>query len=319
VTRLARPHDRFFKALMGHKDAAEALFRERLPAELVALLASGPPEPADPAFVDGRLRESASDRLFRLRLREDTTLIVSCLVEHKSTPEPRVALQVLRYMVCIWEREDRDLGGKGLLSPITPLLVYHGAEPWNVPCSFLKLVKLDRPLGAKALDFEMIVVDLGQIDDATLSHNPTLRAGLLELKYATRPAMQRLMLGAILEALKLAPEFLPTGLVYIMETYSSIDRAFLLGEVRRVMPEHEETVMSIAAQEWKAEWKAEGQAEGRAEGRAEALLSILERRFGPLPEGARVRVAAATASEVDVWLDRVIDSPTLDAVIGATH
>jgi hypothetical protein len=81
------------------------------------------------------------------------------------------------------------------------------------------------------------------------------------------------------------------------------------------MPEHEETAMSIAAQEWKAEWKAEGQAEGRAE----ALLRILERKFGPLPEGARVRVAAATASDVDAWLDRVIDSPALDAVIGATH
>jgi hypothetical protein len=94
-----------------------------------------------------------------------------------------------------------------------------------------------------------------------------------------------------------------------MSTYT-LDRAYLLGEVRRVMPEHEETVRSIAAQE---------RAEGWTQGRANALLQILEHRFGPLVEDVRELIAVASSTEVDGWLDRAIDASTLDAVFGTKH
>jgi hypothetical protein len=296
---------------MAHEDASEALLRERLPPELVAQLAREPPEVVDASFIDDGLRESAADRLFRLRLRRKRPLFVDCLVEHKSAPDPRVALQVLRYMVRIWEGEERESGGKAKLPSIVPLLVYHGAEPWNASPHFLALVEPGYSSVPKPLDFEMVVVDLGEIDDASLSSNPTLRAGLLALKYSTREAMQRARLGGILKAMKQAPKLVPVGLAYIMATYRRIDRAFLLGEVRRVMPEYEEAMLSIAAREWKAE--------GRAEARVEILLQILEHRFGPLAENARARIAGATTAEVDAWLGRAMDAPTLDAAYGDPH
>src|SRR3990172_6457355 len=59
VTGNAHPHDMLFKALMAHRDAADALLRERLPPQLVALLADGPPDPAEAAFIDDHLRGSA--------------------------------------------------------------------------------------------------------------------------------------------------------------------------------------------------------------------------------------------------------------------
>jgi hypothetical protein len=93
------------------------------------------------------------------------------------------------------------------------------------------------------------------------------------------------------------------------------------------MPENEDVVMSIAAREWKAEWKAEGKREGVIEGRRvgvlegrrEALLQILERRFGPLSEETRLRIAAASAGQIDAWFDRAIDAPALGAVFLTAH
>jgi hypothetical protein len=49
---IAQPHDRFFKALMASPHAANALFRERLPRELVEELTDAPPEPVETTFVD---------------------------------------------------------------------------------------------------------------------------------------------------------------------------------------------------------------------------------------------------------------------------
>jgi predicted transposase/invertase (TIGR01784 family) len=310
VTGIAHPHDRFFKVVMTHPEAAAALLRERLPRELVGMLADEPPRPLDASFIDDHLRGSASDRLFSLRLSEGESFVNS-LIEHKSTPDPDVAFQLLRYMVRIWEGTEREGGAARKKPPIIPMVVYHGAAPWKVPKSFLGLVDPCQGLGSRLLDFEMTVVDLGEIDDDCLSRNPTLHAGLLELKYATRASLQRAKLGMILGALRLVPWLVQAGVVYILETFESIDRAFLLGEVRRVMPEYEDVVMSIAAQEWKAEWKAEG--------KQEALMRILERRFGPLPEETRLRIVAATAGQIDAWIDRAIDAPALGAVFDLAH
>lgn len=59
--------------------------------------------------------------------------------------------------------------------------------------------------------------------------------------------------------------------------------------------------------------------EGRVEGRAEMVLRLLVRRFRVVPEEVRSRVQAASEAELEVWLDRVVDAPTLEAVVAASH
>ena len=329
ATGLIKPHDRFFKAVLDEPKAALALFRERLPAVLAEQLADEPPKLVEGSFISPLLKELFSDRLYELALKGGGRLFVYCVVEHKSTPEPRVALQFLRYLVEVWEHLARQTKGK--LPQVVPLLVYHGEKPWSVEPLFQALVDQGALLGVKALDFEMAVVDLGAIDDEALSGDPTLRAGLLGLKYATHEADQQRGLGAFLEALTATPSIISQALSYIIVAYRQVDRALLLEKVRRVMPEYEEEMLSKAAREWLAEGRdqgrqegrqegrAQGRQEGRAEGRVEALVRILERRFGPLPETARERVTAGSSTDLDCWLDRALDATSLEGVFGPAH
>ena len=60
----------------------------------------------------------------------------------------------------------------------------------------------------------------------------------------------------------------------------------------------------------------EGRVEGRVEGEAALLLRILERKFHPLPESARQRIAAADAETPLVWGERVLDANSLEEVWG---
>lgn len=64
------------------------------------------------------------------------------------------------------------------------------------------------------------------------------------------------------------------------------------------------------------EGKDEGREEGRVEGEAAVVRRLLERRFGPLPESARNRLAAADADTLLVWADRLLDAATLEDVFG---
>jgi flagellar biosynthesis/type III secretory pathway protein FliH len=70
--------------------------------------------------------------------------------------------------------------------------------------------------------------------------------------------------------------------------------------------------------EGRAEGRAEGLAEGLTEGRFEARISILERqlarRFGSLTAAQRERLRDGTEVELELWADRVIDAPDIEAV-----
>ena len=60
--------------------------------------------------------------------------------------------------------------------------------------------------------------------------------------------------------------------------------------------------------------KEEGVQQGVQQGRAGLLIHLLTHRFGPLPEDTHQRLEQATAEEIDVWADRVLEANSLDQV-----
>ena len=67
--------------------------------------------------------------------------------------------------------------------------------------------------------------------------------------------------------------------------------------------------MSVLAQE-----REQGRAEGTAEAKAETLLRLLDRRFRSVPEPYHAQVLAADATQLDTWIDAVLDAENIEAV-----
>jgi hypothetical protein len=61
----------------------------------------------------------------------------------------------------------------------------------------------------------------------------------------------------------------------------------------------------------------EGMERGMERGQARTLARQLARRFGPLPAETLARLDQATPAQLDLWTDRVLDAPTLQAVLDA--
>ncbi len=334
-------HDALFRVLVEDPDRAATLLREYLPKALSARMADAPPKLLDGTYVDEHSRMTQSDRLFEVKLKDGPPALIYTLVEHKSAPEPGTPLQLLGYMLRIWTRYAAGKPAKlRALPPIVPLVFFHGRNTWTIPLDFGEMVQADADTAAFVPSFRYALHDLGSGPQEALSGAAPIRAVLSALRYVQRnDVVTREVLTAILRDL-------PDGSVlerivfrYIVEKYE-----VPLDDVEAVLENTKQdggkALMGTIAETWEkqgeakglaagealgrekgkveglAEGEARGEARGRAEGEAKSLMRLLVKRFGPLPQPVIAQIAAGSIEELDRWVDRVLDAPTLEAVFG---
>jgi predicted transposase/invertase (TIGR01784 family) len=314
----SNPHDALFRALVDDIDRAAAMIRDHLPADLTALLADTPPRLRDATFVDEELRSSQSDRLFEVSLRDGRPALLYVLLEHKSTPDPRTPLQLLGYMVRIWDRyASREAARLAALPPIIPLVFYHGERPWTVATSILDCIDATDEVKAHLRDLRYILRDLGPIAYEQLSRQQALRAGLGALKFAFAKGLTPDLLVQVLRDLPDGDALETQILVYIVAVYDTA-AATLTQALAQAKPGREGLLMPTIAQEWIKQGKDEGWAQGKAEGwaeaKAESILLVLETRFGPATPEVREGVRRTAPDHLDRLFQRALTAQSLDAV-----
>ena len=317
----ATPHDALFRALLADPARADTLVREYVPPAVAAELSATPIEPVDASFVDPILHQSQSDRLFEARLKGGGKAFVYVLLEHKARPAAGTALQMLGYMVRIWQRHAGERAERlRALPPIVPLIFYHGRERWSEPLSVTEMIAGEGELGSFARRLRCVLHDLGERPLEELSGDAAVWSVLAALVAALRGRTEEGLLRRILSGLADGSELEMQVLSYIVRT-CELTPAELETAGRAAKPRRWEALMATVAEAWvregEARGKAVGLAEGKAEGKAETLLRLLERRFGTVPESARVRVTHGSAAQIDAWLDALLDAHSLPAVFDA--
>ena len=250
--------------------------------------------------MDEELRTTRSDCLFEMRLKTGDPAFVYALLEHKSTPDPRTPLQLLGYMVRIWERyAERDPARLRGLPPIISMVFYHGAPDWNVAPSIFDMIERHEALDALVRSMEYVLRNLGEIDTGRLSGDPAVRAALALMKYVQRTKdLDHELLADVLLDLPDGTNLEAAAMRYIFMVYE-IDRPLLENAMRLAYPENWETRMGTIAEVFvqqgeargmhrgRLEGRQEGRLEGRQAGEAIALTRLLTRRFGALPDLCR--------------------------------
>jgi predicted transposase/invertase (TIGR01784 family) len=339
MPEISNPHDRFFKRLLAHSEAAHDFIRYYLPPEVVRLLDLSTLEQQKDSFVDAELRSHFSDVLYSVQTKGGAGVHIYVLIEHKSYPELWVAFQLLRYMVRIWEG---DLEREKRLLPIIPVVLYHGVAKWQVPPTLWGLVEGPEEMRPYVPDYRYWLCDLSAYSDEEIKGAVLLQMGLLTLKYILRDDLgahlaQIFGLGTELARQETGLEYLETLLRYLTRGTDKIEAEELREAVEATIPEGGALMATIAAK-WKeegrqeglaiaAKWKEEGRKEGLEEGLEQGLekglkqgalrqlLRVLEHRFGPVPRGVEARLQALSAARLETLLDIALDAASLDEFI----
>lgn len=301
------PHDTFFRRILARPEKAAEFLRWYLPAPIVAELDLNEVSYADTAFADAKLRKHFSDLLLRVRLRKGGEAYVLILLEHKSAPDPRVAIQVLRYAALLWDQSPLPL------PLIIPVVVYHGAEKWRVGKKFSDLFGA-LPAGRHWLrylpDFEYHLCDLSQYADDELHGKDGLAAQLKLLKYIFRPELTERLPNIISEFEQTVPatrvlEEIGTMLNYLEYAGRPDEKVLnrLRAELELTEDDHKAArafLFKLARAYGVPELTGEAIAfeDAERQGMAVMALSLLEHNLGKLKPAAVKKVQKLAASEL---------------------
>jgi len=168
-----QPHDKLFKASFSDPVNAAAFLRWQLPDAVAGAIDWETLRLESGSFVDSHYRHSESDLLFAACAESECCIYL--LFEHLSTPDPALALRLLRYMVRIWEGILVGGASPPRLPVILPVVLVQHARTWrsrppSPPC-------LDLPQGlADALrsfipEFAFALAQLAALPFAAIRRN----------------------------------------------------------------------------------------------------------------------------------------------------
>ncbi len=185
----------------------------------------------DAGAIDRNLRRRFADRLFSVEVSEQIVRSLGMqsnrvyglvLIDHKSSEEPHVLVQMLGYIVRIWEN---SLENNQPLVPIIPWVIYNGVSPWRTARSLDQLIPVPESWKRYVPGLELAILDISRMDDATMAGDPILQVALTLLKYGRTTELDAIlrtlyqMLAQILSQQQ-ARDLLNTIRVYVMSVNS---------------------------------------------------------------------------------------------------
>ena len=256
----------------------------------------------------------------------DRPLYIYLLLEHKSHPWRWVGLQLLGYLVRIWELHRKQHPKADKLPPILPLVLYHGRS-WRIAPNFQALIEgLDEELRPYVPEFRYQLHDLSHWDDQAIKGEVLTRLALLSLKHVFDPDPK----ARLQEILLLIRDILQRETA--LEIVELILR-YYVQSTQRLGEEEVKAILKVTAtgEDWmqtfidryieegerrgeKRGEKLRGKTEGIQFGEAAVLLRLIELKFGTISERDRRRIESADAETLLKWSERVLSAESLNQV-----
>ena len=322
---MATPHDRLAKAVFSDPAQAAVVFRAVLPPALLRQLDLSAAELQDSLFTDDALKERRADLVFRVPLRDGGEVYLLTLLEHQSSVDLVMPARMHVYAGRAIDRILQRHRAPSVIPAVIPVVIYHGAAPWNAPTTLTDLYQLPEEARA-ALEgivpsLRLLIDDLSQVADEELRQRPgpvLARCALIVMRHAqdllTARDPARVLrslaqsLGDLLQRVRER-----TGRTVIFRYILEITEVEL-AEGERILVEAmpdpvKEDVVTLADQ-----LRAQGHQEGRLEGKRGVVLRLLHKRFGSLTPAQEQRVAHGADDQLEVWVDRLLSAANLDEV-----
>jgi predicted transposase/invertase (TIGR01784 family) len=204
-------------------------------------------------YIDKELSEHFSDILYKIKISGKNSYIY-LLFEHKSYQDEWIGFQLLRNMIKIWEGYKKQNKRAKKLPIIVPLVIYHGAEKWNVENSITPLFEEIPGTKPYIPDFKAEVFDISHIPDDRIKGEILLRVHLLIQKYIFKPELfekleEIFKLLITLSSKTKATEYLEVMIRYLTASIESKKSENLKTEIGKVI-KFGGDIMPTIAEKW---------------------------------------------------------------------
>ncbi|WP_278386135.1 Rpn family recombination-promoting nuclease/putative transposase [Stutzerimonas kunmingensis] len=327
--------DASYKLLFSAPEVVRDLVLGFIPDEWLHSLDYSTLEKVPGSYVTDDLRHRADDVIWRVKA-EGSWVYLYLLIEFQSRVDPWMAVRMMTYVGLLYQ----DLIRRGevlpdrKLPPVLPIVLYNGDAKWTAATDIAQLIPKAPGLVAKYLPkLEYLLIDENQYGEADLAGLKNLVAAIIRFEHPENEQALLKLIDLVNEWLEGNPELKRTFAIWI--------RAVLLRQSKNTLAlpkvrDLKELKMTLADRfdQWAQQHEQKGMQAGMQAGlqagmqkgieqgiekgieKGEALVlqKLLIKRFGPLPADLSAQIGAATAAQIDVWVDRVLDAQNLDEV-----
>ncbi len=295
------PHDRLFKRVMSDEANVRQLIKEFLPKELSSQIDLREMKLIPTEKIKG-YNKYYMDIAVECHI-SNTKGQVYFVFEHKSYPDPGVLLQILNYMTVTWDEQRKK---NKPLTPIIPVVIYHGSSSWNVTTHFQgQFQNIGESIKPYIPEFNYVLVDLTQIPNEEIEQRakdtPFLMASLMIMKLVALRDIEDI--AKITVIINLPEEEKLILFLYLLYTVD-VDQTTMQRIVKElggeeIMPSLAEKLMS----------------KGEIKGKQDLLIKQLRRKFGLSSSEEKIIRSVTDESKLDAAAEAVLDAKSKDEVL----
>ena len=329
-------HDTGYKELFSHPEFVEALLDGFVPQEISNLLDYSTLSSHPGHYITPLFHEKIEDAVWSLQfkaqadIQRPSRLYLYILLEFQSSVDQQMPLRMLHYSAAFYHqliKQGRVSTRRGL-PLVFPLVLYNGQRRWTPPCNMLDMLHpapamlqryqpqqayflldvSDYPSGATRNDNLLQLVF--NVENARTADD--MQQVAWQLANGIRRHPQRERIDRVLT--RWFKRFLHQNRINI--DYTAVEK------LQEIPP-----MLANRVESWFEEWKQQGLEEGRSvglkkgreEGREEGRIALLEKqfrlKFSALDDSVIQRLHNATASELELWAERILFASSVEDVM----
>ena len=307
--------DASYKLLFSAPEVVRDLVLGFIPDEWLHSLDYTTLEKVPGSYVTDDLRHRADDVIWRVKA-EGEWVYLYLLIEFQSSVDAWMAVRMMTYVGLLYQdliRRKEVLPGKKL-PPVLPIVLYNGDAKWTAATDIADLIPKAPGLVARYLPkLSYLLIDENQYTETDLAGLRNLMAAVIRFEHPENEQALLQLIDLVNEISEGNPELKRTLAIWIRAVLLRQSKGTLaLPKVRDL----KELKMTLAERfdQWAQKYEQIGIERGIEKGEALVLQKLLTKRFGTLPRELVIAISAASAAQIDVWVDRVLDAASLEEV-----
>jgi len=303
------PHDRLFKRVMSDEANVRQFIREFLPKDISSqidlketkLVPTEKVKGYNKYYMDIAVECKVADSIGQLYF----------VFEHKSYPDPGVLLQILSYMTVTWDEQKKK---NKPLTPVIPVVIYHGSSSWNVTTHFQgQFNSLNESVKPYTPEFNYVLIDLTRIPTEEIEQRakdtPFLAASLIVMKLVALHDIEGIIRIAVI--ISLSEEERIILILYLFYTLD-VDQDTMQKIVKELGGEE---IMPSLAEKLIKQGEERGEIKGAIKGKQELLVKQLRRKFNLTSKEEKTICSVTDESKLDAAAEAILDAKSKDEVL----